>query len=70
VFPRGRWCFHTCVVCGRRLDLKSPSAETCVGPECARNRGSDEIGDARERALAADRTRYRNEVLADGFKAE
>ena len=69
VFPRGRWKFHTCVVCGRGLKFSTTSSESGVGSECARKE-ADRIEKAKTEALEADRRRYDTEVRQLGFTIE
>jgi hypothetical protein len=58
--------FHRCVVWARKLDFKSKSSDTGVGPECAR-KGVDVVEKARAVAHGGDRRGYRAEVLDLGF---
>jgi hypothetical protein len=69
VFPGRRVKFHKCVVCGRNLKFDVPTSESGVGPECARKL-PEVIEQAKQRALRADRERYRREVLDLGFTIE
>ena len=70
VFPEGKWHFHTCIVCGRPLDLKGDAAKTGVGPECRRKSAATDLSRLREATLESDRARYRKEVLEQGFTVE
>jgi hypothetical protein len=70
VFPGRNWKFHTCVLCGKALELNTPAARTGVGPECARRTSDPDLDRLRETALAADRVRFQKEVLEPGFKIE
>ena len=69
VLPRARWKFHSCVVCGRKLDFANQSSATGVGPECAR-KDAEVIATAKSKALEGDRRRYRDEVVRLGFTIE
>ena len=60
------WQFHTCVVCGSKLEFGTDSAKTGPGVR-AKERGTRDGG---EGACARTRLRYRAEVLDLGFKIE
>jgi hypothetical protein len=70
VFPKGTWYFHTCLLCGKPLDLKGDAAKMGVGPECSRKSSASDLNRLREATLESDRARYRREVLEQGFKVE
>jgi hypothetical protein len=59
------WHFHRCLRCHQRLSGRNRLG---FGPECQRAWPEAERRAFRERALEADRERYRAEVLALGFK--